>query len=81
MLFGRPGFFAPFQAGEDAILSEQCLSGCPFHFDHFNLLNVLFRRNDVEVQVLSQHNDASAILKHVSRGPLHGIDGNGVVFG
>lgn len=67
MSLGRTRLVAAFQAGEDAVLLLQSLGSGALYLDHVDLVNVRSRGDGVEVEVLAEHDDTSA-LGVVSRG-------------
>jgi hypothetical protein len=66
MLLGGPNLFTLPQSGKDAILSQQRPTSRPLDFKHFIVSNVSPRGDYIEVKVLSENNDASTVLQHVT---------------
>jgi hypothetical protein len=81
VLLGCAGLVAPAQAREDAVLLEQGATRGPLDLHHLRLLDAGVRRDDVEVQVLAEDDDARPVLQHLLGRPGHGLDGYRVGFG
>jgi hypothetical protein len=77
MLLGSARLLALAETTEDSSLLQQSAASSTLDLDHLGVTNVAPWGNDVEVKILTQDDDASSVLQHVSSITLHGLDGYG----
>lgn len=81
MLLRRPRLLTPPQPRKNPILPQQRLPRRPLHLHHLALLDIRSRRDGVEIEIFTQHDDAGAVAEHVPCGAGGVVEVNTGVVG